>query len=119
VLSGQTSFDRILNAKLSQSRLPPRSRPEVQLGVALDNQFDPTFTIVEVKALDRPGLLAHIARALTDLDLRVDRSIIATEGNRAIDTFYVADAMGQKLEAARLPEVRQRLLDDLRQRLDG
>jgi [protein-PII] uridylyltransferase len=113
-LSGQRSLDEILQTKLGQSRLPPRQRPDVKLQVTVDNDFDPAFTILEVKAPDRPGLLAHIARTLSNLALRLDRSIITTEGDRAIDAFYVADQNGNKLDEAQAQNACQVIAERLK-----
>ncbi len=109
VLSGPASSDKVLKRRLAQSRLPPRARPDVRLSVDVDNDFDPGYTIIEVKAQDRPGLLANVTRFLAELDLLVDRSIITTEGDRAIDTFYVVDAREAKLDKESAESVREGL----------
>jgi [protein-PII] uridylyltransferase len=115
VVSGLEVVDLLRN-KLSQSRLPPKPRPDVATSVSVDNDFDPAFTIVEVKAPDAPGLLAHLTRALRDLALQVDRSIITTEGDRAIDTFYVVDRDGHKLGEADVTTARQTILASIESR---
>jgi [protein-PII] uridylyltransferase len=46
-------------------------------------------TIVEVEALDRPGLLHDLARALADLGCDLDVTLIDTQSHRALDVFYV------------------------------
>jgi [protein-PII] uridylyltransferase len=119
VLLGELRLEDAVARKLGQSRLPPRKRPDVTLSVLLDNEFDPGFTIVEVKAPDAPGLLALLARSLSDLSLQVDRSIISTEGDRAIDTFYVVDQAGQKLDDAGAIRARQRILGELERVAEG
>lgn len=105
LFDGDSGFEKVLSQRLEQSRLPPRERPGVPLVVSVDNDFDPDFSIIEVKAQDRPGLLAHIARALSDGGLVVDRSLITTEGDRAIDTFYVRDADSKKIAEPRGQEL--------------
>ena len=114
VLTGGASYEDVLARRTGESRLPPRARPGVKLQVTTDNDFDPHFTLVEVKSADRPGLLASVSRHIGDLALRIDRSIITTEGDRAIDTFYVTDEDGDKLsdgEARTIVKaIRKRLL---------
>lgn len=115
VLSGQGSLAEVLAKKLSESRLPPRARPDVEVKVDVDNAFDPDFTLLEVKSADRAGLLAAIAQTLGELDLFADRSIITTEGDRAIDTFYLTDRNGKKLTGSEALKVQRKLRRGLRQ----
>ena len=53
--------------------------------------------MVEVNGRDRPGLLYDLSRALGRLNLSLSSAQIATFGERAVDVFYVKDAMGQKI----------------------
>jgi len=71
-------------------------------------------TGIAVNGRDRPGLLYDVTRALSRLQLRIHGARIATYGERAIDVFYVQDALGDKIEApARLKRIRERLLEAL------
>ena len=56
------------------------------------------FTVVEVSARDRPALLNRLARALFESKLLVHSAHIATYGERAADTFYVTDLIGEKVK---------------------
>ena len=94
----------------------PLARPradafEVRPRVEFDNQASNRFTVIEVSARDRPALLNRLARALFEAKLIVHSAHIATYGERAVDTFYVTDLLGEKVEAAgRLKAVEQGLL---------
>ena len=94
----------------------PLSRPRaeafaVRPRVEFDNQASNRFTVVEISARDRPALLHHLARALFEARLIVQSAHITTYGERAVDTFYVTDLLGDKLDAAaRLKDVETRLL---------
>ena len=52
--------------------------------------------MIEVHALDRPGLLFDLARGLSDLGLDIAWAHIATFGEKAFDVFYVRDRFGKK-----------------------
>ncbi|MDH3948290.1 MAG: [protein-PII] uridylyltransferase, partial [Gammaproteobacteria bacterium] len=54
-------------------------------------------TILHVKALDRPGLLSRIARALHDCEIQLSNARIATFGERAEDIFYITDKQGKPI----------------------
>jgi len=69
--------------------------------VMLDNDASETSTVVEVSGRDRPGLLAGLARTLSDAGLLITSAHIDGYGERAVDAFYVVDAKGQKVTDAR------------------
>jgi len=93
----------------------PRARAEafaVRPRVSLDQAASNRFTVIEVSARDRPALLSRLARALFEAGVMVHSAHIATYGERAVDTFYVTDVLGAKLEGgARGRRVERRLLD--------
>ncbi|MFC0205213.1 [protein-PII] uridylyltransferase [Novosphingobium soli] len=95
----------------------PDARPradafEVRPRVLFDNKGSNRFTVVEVNSRDRPALLNRLAHALFESKLMVHSAHIATYGERAADTFYVTDLLGEKLTApARLKTLERRLLE--------
>jgi [protein-PII] uridylyltransferase len=95
----------------------PLARPradafEVRPRVEFDNKASNRFTVIEVNARDRPALLNRLARALFEARLMVHSAHIATYGERAADTFYVTDLLGEKIDApSRLKAVEKRLLE--------
>jgi [protein-PII] uridylyltransferase len=94
----------------------PLSRPranafEVRPRVEFDNLASNRFTVIEVSARDRPALLNRLARALFEAQTIVHSAHIATYGERAVDTFYVTDLLGHKIDSVpRLKAVEQGLL---------
>lgn len=66
--------------------------------VLIDNQASNRFTVIEVNALDRPALLNNLAQALFEAKVTLHSAHIATYGERAVDTFYVTDLFGGKIE---------------------
>jgi [protein-PII] uridylyltransferase len=69
--------------------------------VMLDNDASEAATVVEASGRDRPGLLASLARTLSDAGLQITSAHIDGYGERAVDAFYVVDANGGKLTDAR------------------
>ncbi|WP_066797549.1 [protein-PII] uridylyltransferase [Sphingomonas soli] len=105
-------------AKLSErlkSRPLPRLRADafnIEPNVLIDNKASNRFTVIEVNARDRPALLFHLAQALFQSKVTIHSAHVATYGERAVDTFYLTDLLGDKIEsAARLKTIERRLLD--------
>jgi len=69
--------------------------------VMLDNDASETSTVVEASGRDRPGLLADLARTISDADLSILSAHIDSYGERAVDAFYVVDPDGRKVTDAR------------------
>ena len=79
--------------------------------IVMNNSHSDTHTIVELQAQDSLGLLYRLTRVLYELDVDIALAKISTEGNRAIDVFYLTDADGHKIvEEAALESIRQAML---------
>jgi [protein-PII] uridylyltransferase len=113
-----------LVASLSTEAKPPSFRRVWTMGgqkrptnaapprVRIDNATSDQYTIVDVFALDRRGLLYTITRTLFELGCSVWRAKIGTYLDQVVDVFYVTDQSGKKIEApARHHEIRNRLLE--------
>ena len=85
---------------------------DVRPQVYFDNKASGRFTVIEVNARDRPALLNRLARALFESQLMVNSAHITNYGERAADTFYVTDLIGEKVTSeARLKAIEGRLLE--------
>ncbi len=74
------------------------SAEPVTFRINVDNSISDAATVVDVHAPDTIGLLFRITRALVELKLDI-RSISAqTLGPEAVDSFYLCDHRGRKLE---------------------
>jgi len=107
--------------KRQASPIPSRLEVfEVEPRVLIDNKASRRHTVIEVNGRDRPGLLYRVTLALTKQNLIIDSAKITTFGERAVDSFYVHDALGSKIEdEAKLKRLRQRLLEALEVRPCG
>ena len=70
----------------------------------MDNEASDFYTVVEIAAPDRLGLLHDLARALAELGVQIHLARIATSVGRIHDVFYVRDAGGQKITDPALAE---------------
>ncbi|MBH0114817.1 [protein-PII] uridylyltransferase [Novosphingobium sp. YJ-S2-02] len=104
---------KILPQLVAKPEIHPRADAfDVRPRVIYDNGASNRFTVVEVNAKDRPALLNRLAHALFEAKLMVYSAHIATYGERAADTFYVTDLLGEKVTSAnRLKALERRLLE--------
>ncbi|MFH1480803.1 MAG: ACT domain-containing protein, partial [Pseudomonadota bacterium] len=113
-LDGTLSLPDHLNKKASPSiffKKIKHSRPPKLL---VDNTSSDFFTLIEVFAGDRVGLLYTITRTLFDLRLDIRIAKVATKGDLVADVFYVRDLEGQKVEdKERAEEIKTTLLHHL------
>ena len=99
-----SSWDR--RRRQRQYDQPPR--------ITFDNQISARYTVVDIEAQDKVGLLYRIAYLLDELELNIHRAIINTVAARAQDAFYIIDAEGQKITShEELDRIQQYLLDGL------
>lgn len=111
--------DALLNrARITERlRAKPLVRPradafEIEPAVLIDNHASNRFTVIEVNARDRPALLFHLANALFQSKVTIHSAHVATYGERAVDTFYVTDLIGDKIDAAaRMRSIERRLIE--------
>jgi [protein-PII] uridylyltransferase len=66
-------------------------------------EFDPTasdrYTVIEIRAQDHVGLLHDVTGIMADLGVAIHQAFITTEGEQAVDAFYVTDPLGAPLDA--------------------
>lgn len=74
--------------------------------------------VLVVEALDFPGLLLAVARALHRQNLDILASDIRTEETRVHDRFSVADTLGEPLAPRRLAEIRGAVVAALREGME-
>jgi [protein-PII] uridylyltransferase len=102
VLEGRISLDHRVDDK--RRHYPPPRRPS-PVTVKVDDHASDFFTVIEVGAPDRIGLLYDITRTLADLHLDVHLAKVATYTDRVVDTFYVRDELGRKVQRSAQAEI--------------
>jgi [protein-PII] uridylyltransferase len=98
VLQGQERIEDVMRrgTRLNLARSLPTARQATE--VRLDNETSERFTIIDVFADDRQGLLYVITSAIFQLGLSVHAARISTRLDQVADVFYVSDAEGRKIE---------------------
>jgi [protein-PII] uridylyltransferase len=86
------SFDflpLIEKAKRQSRRLAPAI--EFPTRIAIDNRTHPSYTLIEIQAPDRLGLLYDVLNCLDRENILIPLSRINTQAGAATDTLYVVD----------------------------
>ncbi|HMP82150.1 MAG TPA: [protein-PII] uridylyltransferase [Verrucomicrobiota bacterium] len=78
--------------------------------ILMDNEASDTRTLIEVETEDSIGLLHTIVQALAELDVDISTARICTEKGAAIDTFYVQEVGGGKIQSPERQQVIERRL---------
>ena len=111
VIAGELSLDERLAQKRELYTRPSKGKREPSR-VLVENAVSDFFTVVEVHATDRVGLLYAITDALSDLELDIQSARIATYAEDVVDVFYVRDVVGQKItDPAKIREIERLVLE--------
>jgi len=113
VLAGRETVERLMLKRRRFVTTQPVENPSVR--VALDNESSHQFTVMDVFAPDRRGLLYVIAQALFDLGLSVHAAKVTTHIGQIVDVFYVLDAQQRKISGS---EEMQRIKASLTYRIE-
>ena len=116
------TLEKVIRGKIHPDKLMP-TKPnwkgrinafEVPPDVRIDNAVSNDLTVIEVRGIDRPGLLFELTRQIGDLNLDISSAHIATYGEKAVDVFYVTDLTGGKItNEQRQHQIKTRLLQTL------
>lgn len=98
VLKGWEHVDDMLRrgTRLKMTRSLPKAREATE--VRIDNETSESFTIIDVFADDRQGLLYVITNTIFQLGFSIHAARISTRLDQVADVFYVTDHCGTKLK---------------------
>jgi [protein-PII] uridylyltransferase len=68
--------------------------------VLIDNEASDSYTVIDVFADDKPGLLFLLGKTLVQLDLSIHMARIGTRLDQVVDVFYVTTSSGEKIRDA-------------------
>jgi [protein-PII] uridylyltransferase len=107
VMAGKLAVEKLLAGRRRGRRKLPKVVVEAR--VDYDDDVSSHSTLLQVVAQDIPGLLRAISLALAECGCNIDVALVDTEGETAIDVFYITRD-GTKLDAAEQKELKQALL---------
>jgi [protein-PII] uridylyltransferase len=112
VMLGEADLEKMLRDR-QRSEKGAIAKVKVDTKIEFDDASSATTTIVQVIAQDRPRLLHRIASCLSDQECNIEIALIDTEGQMAIDTFYLT-ASGKKLRPEHQKQVDRVLVEALK-----
>ena len=98
--------------KLTITRSGKRAQKHFQVETKIRFEQLPgkDLTVMSISTNDRPGLLARIALAFVECNVRIHNAKIATAGEKADDTFHITDSNNQPLlDEKHLQQLRESL----------
>jgi [protein-PII] uridylyltransferase len=112
VLAGEADLDKMLRDR-QRGEKSARVKVVVETRVDFDDECSSTSTLLQVIAQDRPRLLHRISSCLSQQKCNIEIALIDTEGQMAIDAFYLTSS-GKKLTAEAQKRVEKALVEELK-----
>ncbi len=110
VLHGTVQVADLVNKRQRPTLLQAKSARQFPTRIEIDNQVSEDYTVIDIYAHDKVGLLYLITSTLNQLGLYIGVSKISTKVDQVADVFYVRDIFGHKITSEeKLEEIRASL----------
>jgi [protein-PII] uridylyltransferase len=109
VITGKADLQQLLQRRGTETAQP---RIAVVPKITLDQDASSHSTVLEIVAQDKTGLLYQIASEISEEECNIELALIDTEGESAIDVFYVT-RNGKKLSSGGAKGLKKELLEAL------
>ncbi|MGE4267361.1 MAG: [protein-PII] uridylyltransferase [Deferribacterales bacterium] len=115
-INGATDIEKLLerssNSILAQPKLMSKKEK-----ITFDNEVSSQYTVIDIYAQDRLGLLYSILGVFNRMGISVDKAKISTDVDRVVDSFYLTDTEGRKLtDSAVLEDIKKELFKEIESR---
>ena len=109
-------FTKAFARRTTRPRYPTYDPKDLPTKVSVDLRSSRTHALLDVQTADFPGLLYRIACAIADREFDLSSARITTEKGAALDTFYLTDQRGHKVDdderlATLIETVRKRIAE--------
>ena len=110
VLHGTVQVSDLVNKRQRPTLLQAKSARQFPTRIEIDNEVSEEYTVIDIYAHDKVGLLYLITSTLNQLGLYIGVSKISTKVDQVADVFYVRDIFGHKIVSEeKLEEIRTTL----------
>ena len=110
VMRGERGVDETFPVQLGPPAAGPKQLELAPTQIVFDNTISAHCTVMEVRTVDRTGLLHALTHAISKAGLSIYLAMISTESRRVVDVFYLNDLEGLKIDD---PKKLKALEDDL------
>jgi [protein-PII] uridylyltransferase len=111
VLDNGLALEELISEKERTALAPEKVWRVGSKHVVIDNEVSDFFTVVEVTAEGRLGMLYKLAKGFSSLSLDIRFAKVNRDEEKMGGSFYIRDADGQKVQGeSRVKEIRERIL---------